>query len=219
MPPKLAFVHTLHSLIPLFDELAEERVPGIERLHLLDEPLLRRAISRGSLAPDDSRRLADHVQIACDAGASVVLVTCSSISPCVDDVRPDAPIPIVKIDEAMIAEAVREGTRIGILATNPGTMGPTTHAVLTRAKNVDKEIVTVPMLREEAYEFLREGNAEEHDRIIAEAAEELAAGTDIVILAQASMARATGKMSPETQAKVITSPETAISRAVGHLHL
>ena len=121
----LVLVHTVPPLLEVFGRLTAELLPGVQVLHILDEPLLERVKRRGRLAAEDGARLAEHVAEAAAVGADAVLVTCSTVSPVVDMVRPTASIPVLKIDEAMIAEAVRLGRRVGVVATAASTLEPT----------------------------------------------------------------------------------------------
>ncbi len=211
--PKLGFVHTILPLVDYFDRLAEKELPGVERLHILDEPLLKRVMERGHLLPADTERLAGHVETAADAGAQAVLVTCSTLSPCVEDLRQQgAALPVFKIDEAMFDDALRRGRVIGILATNPATMRPTREGLLATARlyGLEDEIDLEEKLVEEALEALKAGDSLKHDAIIAQAGKELASRCDVVIFAQASMARAASKVPEPERRKILTSPETAL---------
>ena len=45
-------------------------------------------------------------------------------------------IPIVRVDEEMCREAVRQGKRIGVMATLPTTLNPTKNTILRVARAV-----------------------------------------------------------------------------------
>jgi len=213
MNDKLVLVHTVSPLLAVFDELAAELLPGVRLMHVLDEPLLEQVRQRGHLAVEDSARLQTHVRLAEQVGAQVVLVTCSTISPCVDDVVPDARIPVIKIDEAMIAEAVAQGTRIGVIATNETTLEPTRQALQTRADACGKAIEIELVLAEHALPALLAGDGETHDRLLKEAAIELAQHADVIVLAQASMARVLDVISEtERSIPLLASPHLALGR-------
>jgi Asp/Glu/hydantoin racemase len=209
----LVMIHTLSSLVKVFTELGSELLPGVQLLHIVDEPLLSLVRRRGHLAAEDTARLQAHVVIAEQAGASAVLLTCSALSPCVDDVRPAVQIPVCKIDEAMIAEAVREGTRIGVVATNEATLGPTRRLLLDQARSVGKEVNVELVLVEHALQALLEGEASTHDRLVKEKILELSGRADIVLLAQASMARVLGIIPEEERlVPILSSPHLALAQ-------
>src|SRR5262245_47199935 len=86
MPLTLVLVHTVPPLVAEFTRLAQDVLPGVRLLHVLDEPLLARIKQRGMANALDVARLASHIEEATAAGASAVLVTCSTVSPLVAQV-------------------------------------------------------------------------------------------------------------------------------------
>ena len=70
--------------------------------------------------------------------ARAVLVTCSTLSPLLDNLRPLTALPLVKIDEAMIAAAVQAGDHLGVLATNPTALTPTQMMLEVQAQQIWK---------------------------------------------------------------------------------
>jgi Asp/Glu/hydantoin racemase len=210
---RLILIHTISPLLDVFNKLGAELLPGVQLMHVLDEPLLERVRQRGQLAPEDSARLQTHVVVAEEIGAHAILVTCSTVSPCVDDVRPEANIPVMKIDEAMIDEAVARGTKIGVVATNVTTLEPTRQLLEAQADVAAKEIEVELVLVENALPALLSGDGTTHDKLVKEAVLELADRVDVVILAQASMARVLDVI-PEAERPVpiLSSPHLALER-------
>ena len=119
MTQKLAFIHTVPSLVGLFNDLSKELLPEVEIFHIADEMLLKVVLAQRGLSPFIFQRVAEHVVAAERAGATMVQCTCSSISPCVDASRPLVGVPVLKIDEPMVNAALGIGSRIGIAATAP----------------------------------------------------------------------------------------------------
>lgn len=216
MPQTLAFIHTLAALAVRFDALAAERLPGVGRIHTVDEPLLQAIQRRGRLTGEDKERLESHVLASAKAGAGVVLITCSTISPCVDQLEDSAHPPVVKIDQAMFAEAIRRGRRIGVVATHEATIGPTTDGLRAEARRAGREIKIESAIAAGAIEARQQDRYAEHDRLVADAAAAMAPRCDIVVLAQASMAGAAAVAAPAVKEKLLTSPETAL-RAIHDL--
>ncbi len=214
---QLVLIHTVSPLLEVFDKLGGELLPGIQLRHILDEPLLERVRQRGHLAPEDSARLRTHVAVAEQTGADAILVTCSTISPFVDDVRSDVSVPVIKIDEAMIAQAVAKGTKIGVLATNFTTLEPTRQLLQAQATSANKEIEVELVLVENALAALLSGDGATHDWLVKEAVLELGEGADVVVLAQATMARVLDVIpDSERRVPVLSSPHLALER-VGEL--
>ena len=214
MTIKLAFVHTVPSLVGLFTDLSKEILPGeVELLHIADEVLLKVVLAQGGLSPFIFRRVSEHVVAAEEAGASAVQLTCSSISPCADPARSLVGIPVLKIDEPMVDQALALGERIGVAATAPTTLKPTTALVYERAHNIGKQVTVESVLCAGAYQALFSGDTETHDRIVRQHIKDLMRRNDVVILAQASMARVANTLSSEELAvPVLSSPRLAVER-------
>lgn len=213
MAKLLVLIHTVSPLLSVFDRLGTELLPGVKRMHVLDEPLLERIRQRGHPAPEDSERVRAHVAVAEQIGADAVLVTCSTISPCVDDVRSAVGIPVMKIDDAMIEKAVATGTRIGVIATNETTLQPTQQLLQAQAEKLGKEIQVELLLVENALPALMDGDGMTHDRLVKEAVLNMMRRVDVVVLAQASMARVLDVI-PEVERRVpiLSSPHLALER-------
>jgi len=126
---KLALLHTVAGLTATFQQLCVELMPNVEIYHIVDESLLRNTIREGAPSPATYRRLADYLRGAEEAGADAVLVTCSSMGPCVEAARPMVGIPVVRVDEPMAEKAVQTSTRIGAAATLATTLKPTTELI------------------------------------------------------------------------------------------
>lgn len=210
---QLVLVHTVSPLLAVFNQLGAELLPGVRLIHVLDEPLLEQVRQRGHLEPDDSARLRTHVLAAEQIGADAVLVTCSTVSPCVDDVRPEVDIPVIKIDEAMVTEAVSRGTKIGVVATNVTTLEPTRQLLEAQATAASKEIEVELMLVENGLAALLSGDGARHDNLVKDAVLELSNRVDVVVLAQATMARALDVIpTADCPVPILSSPYLALER-------
>jgi Asp/Glu/hydantoin racemase len=202
----VAFVHTVLTLAPTFDALADELVPEAERFHIADESLLGVTRRTGSLTPATRRRVLGYVESAAEAGADVVVVTCSSIGPAVDAAHGFVDVPVLRIDEPMADEAVRIGSRVGVLATLSTTLEPTAELVARRGNGVG----VVSHLCDGAFDALQAGHLERHDELIREGLRELEPQVDVVVLAQASMARVVDAL--QTTVPVLSSPRLGMQR-------
>jgi Asp/Glu/hydantoin racemase len=216
--PTLALVHTVASLVPVFERLAREIAPDVETFNIVDESLLRTTIREGSLSPATARRLAGYVASAEAAGADAVLVTCSSVGAAVEAARPLTGVPVLRVDEPMADEAVavagRGDGRIGVLGTLRTTLEPTADLIRRRATAADARVEVIERLAEGAFEALGAGETEEHDRMVRDALVGLAGDVDVVVLAQASMARVVDALPPGTMSTpVLSSPRLGLERA------
>jgi len=205
---KLALIHTSPSLTPMFQALCATWLPEVEIFHMVDESLIRNTIAAGYLQKVTMRRVIATVDSAGLAGADAVLVTCSSIGAAVDIAGELFDFPVIRVDAAMAEQAVAMGRRVGVLATLRTTLEPTTELVRSRGAT---EIVD--MLCEGAFEAVMAGDGKTHDAIVSAALKRLMAQVDVVVLAQASMARVLGTMDPaELIVPVLSSPELGVKR-------
>jgi Asp/Glu/hydantoin racemase len=213
MTRKVFFLHTLSSLIPSFNDLSSELLPGdVEILHIADDMLSRLVLAQGGLSPFIYRRVAEHVIAASQAGASLVQATCSSISPCIEAVRVFVDIPVLKIDEPMAFKAVDLGNRIGVIATAKTTLGPTTDLVRHAAKTRDIQVEISAQLCEGAYDAMLSGDIEHHDEIVLSCLRAQMTRVDVLLLAQASMARVLDRLPAyERSIPILTSPRLAVA--------
>jgi Asp/Glu/hydantoin racemase len=209
---RLVFIHTVPSLVAPFNELCKELLPaGVDWFHIADEMLLKLVLAQGGLSPFIFRRVADHVVAAHEAGASLVQVTCSSISPCVVAARPMVPVPVLKIDQPMVDRALQIGTRIGVAATVATTLKPTTELVFERAAQIGKPVQVESALCDGAFPALMAGDGETHDRIVRQRLEGLMDRNDVILLAQASMARVAATIpAAEQTTPILSSPRLAV---------
>lgn len=207
----LGLIHTSHTLIPVFQQLCQEYLPGVATFNIVDDSLVKNIRSRGSLTPSIAKRVADYVASAEDSGADYILVTCSSLGPAVETAAAKAGVPVLRVDQPMADLAVQEGQRIGVIATLSTTLEPTSDLVKRRAEAAGKPIELVSKLCDGAFEALMSGDAATHDRIVTEALRELATQVDVILLAQASMARVVaGLDKSDRTVPIVASPPNAI---------
>ena len=220
-PRKLAFIHTSHVLIPLFTDLANRHLPGVEVFHMSDDSLIKNTIRAGHLTENTTRRVAGMVDLAREGGANVVLVTCSSIGKATEMAREGRDFPVLRIDEALAEAAVNSFApgatgKLGVAATLSTTMEPTVELMRTTAVRLGRELTIVPALAEGAFEAVLAGDTARHDELLLGVLKKLREEVDVVVLAQASMARVAALL-PAEGAPILSSPELAVLRAAAVL--
>lgn len=210
-PRSIAMIHTVSGLIPVFDALLRSELAGWQGFNMVDESLLRATIRDGSPSPMTHRRLAALVGSAVDAGAEAVVVTCSSLGPAVDATRSFCPMPLFRIDQGMAETAVTSARRIGVLATLSSTLTPTGDLIRATSARLGRDCSVTDRLAEGAFQKLAAGDTASHDALVADHLRALVQQVDVVVLAQASMARALASISDEVgETPVLTSPELGI---------
>ncbi|MFT2009333.1 aspartate/glutamate racemase family protein [Pontibacter sp. 13R65] len=207
----LGLIHTSATLVPVFQQLCNESLPDVNVFNIVDDSLIKDVITRGELTAATSRRVVDYVGSAEAAGADYIMVTCSSIGAAVEAAAALTSVPVLRVDQPMADLAVQTGKKIGVIATLPTTLGPTSDLVTRRAAAAGKEIELTSKLCEGAFEALMSGDAAKHDVMVSAALKELAGQVDVVLLAQASMARVVDGLDEETKkVPIIASPPQAI---------
>ena len=210
-PKKLGLVHTSATLVPVFAALCKEKLPGVEVFNIADDSLVKGIREAGSLTATIARRVAGYLESAELAGADYIMVTCSSIGPAVEAGAKQRGVPVLRVDQPMADQAVRTGKRIGVVATLRTTLEPTADLISRRAAAVGKRIELTERLAEGAFEALMSGDAAKHDAMVATALKELSKQVDVIVLAQASMARVVDTLLAEDKrVPILASPGIAV---------
>ncbi|MEP7183267.1 MAG: aspartate/glutamate racemase family protein [Betaproteobacteria bacterium] len=205
-PPRVALIHALAlSAAPVNAEL-ERAWPGCTRMNLLDDSLSADlAASGGALDDAMTARFVALAGYALGTGAQGILFTCSAFGPCIDAVARRWPaVPVLKPNEAMIADAVRRGRRIGLVAS----FAPT---VASMPAEFPAGVDVVPVLADGALDALTRGDTALHDRLVVDAARRAEGqGCDVVALAQFSLARAASGVEQAVRVPVLTTVGSAV---------
>jgi Asp/Glu/hydantoin racemase len=208
---KIAAIYTGAALVkPLSDLMKEHMGDDVEVMNILDDSMIADIIKAGGLTKAVKRRLYGYYEIAVSSGAELILNTCSSIGDAVYGAREFMEVPIVRIDEAMARKAIKEADSVAVLATLPTTLDPTIRLLEMCAEEEGKTITTVSGLAEGAFAAITSGDAETHDRLIAETAQEVAQTCDVILLAQGSMARMEEPLRKLTGKTVLSSPKLGV---------
>ncbi len=208
---KLGLIHTSATLVPVFAQLCKDKLPDVEVFNIADDSLIKDVIRRGELTPQTARRVVQHVASAAEAGAEYILVTCSSIGRAVETAAGLVGVPVMRVDQPMADLAVRTGRRIGVIATLPTTLEPTADLIQRRAQKAGRQVDITSRICEGAFEALMSGDAARHDAMVASALKELSKQVDVIVLAQASMARVVESLRAEDKrVPILASPGIAV---------
>lgn len=205
--PRIALIHALaHSVAPVNAAFMRDW-PEAERMNLLDDSLSA-DLARSGQGLDQAMHdrfvmLGDYAK---STGAQAILFTCSAFGPCIEAVaRRHADIPVLKPNEAMIEDAVRQRRRIGLVASFPPTL-----------RSMPAEFPTGTALEVElaegALQVLDEGDVDRHDALVVAAALRLRSrGCELIALAQFSMARAAAAVGAACDLPVLTTVDSALA--------
>ena len=208
---RLGLVHTSATLVPVFAQLCKEKLPNVDVFNIVDDSLVKGIREAGSLTATIARRVANYLESAELAGADYIMVTCSSIGPAVEAGAKLMGVPVLRVDQPMADKAVSAGKRIGVIATLSTTLEPTADLISRRAVIAGKQIELTSKLVEGAFEALMSGDGATHDSKVAAALRELSQQVDVIVLAQASMARVVDSLAPaDKRVPILASPGIAV---------
>jgi Asp/Glu/hydantoin racemase len=200
------FINRETMLLDLFSEL----LPDAQLVHFVDSEVLDAVVAEGRISEASVGRMRHLALAAQEADVQVIFSACSSLGPAIELIRDDVDVPIVRVDEAMARRAVAQAERIGVLATVPSTLGPTADLIQQEATRAGREVEIVPQLAEGGFDALMAGDRDRHDDIVVQAARTLAERCQVIVLAQASMARMEARLSEETGLEVLSSPRLGV---------
>ncbi len=213
-------LHTVPALAARFDADLDAASPGLRRLHVVDGWLLATAVASG-VTPEVEAAVLAHVRHLADAGASAVLVTCSSVGEAAEAVAARVDVPVLRVDAPMAREAVAAATapgargRVAVLATLASTLGPTGRLVARAAADAGAAVEVDARVVDGAAAARDAGDGDRADALVARAVAEAAAGADAVVLAQASMAGAAARV--QVAVPALTSPAGGLAALVAAL--
>ena len=209
--PKIGFVHTGVPIGMLLKKMMSERMPDIPNFHIVDDSLIQDLLQAEEFTPSILKRLSAQISMAKEAGADIIMVTCSSIAPGVDFAKKLVDIPVMKIDEPMAEQAVESANTVGVLATAKTTLVPSVDLINQVAEKKGKPVKVKSKLISEAFDFFLQGDMENHDRLVRKAGMELAQQSDVLVLAQASMSHLSDEIEKASGTPTLTSPSIALN--------
>jgi hypothetical protein len=184
----LACLHTADSNVAVFDAaLGELGRDGVRLRHAVRADLLDRAEREGGLTAaivaETAAALGDLA-----GGADAVLLTCSTLGPAVAYAKRSV-APVLRVDEALARQAVRQGGAVVALCAVATTV-PSTRELFERSAALTGATIEVRLVPG-AWDAFRAGRRQNYLALVAAAADlAFAEGAGAVALAQASMADA-----------------------------
>jgi aspartate/glutamate racemase len=212
MGHRIGLIHAVTVAIEPVQAAFKEIWPTADCIGIHDDSLSLDRERDGELTDAMCSRIQALADYATLAGAQGILYTCSAFGEAIDRVAAQARIPVLKPNQAMFEAALDAGDRIAMVATFPPamtSMGQEFREAADRAgrSNARLDAVCVP----EAMAALRAGDADSHNRLVAEAASALG-DHDAILLAHFSTSRALPAVSAVVDCPVLTSPNSAVMR-------
>ncbi len=207
--PRIALISSTRAVFASLETAFKDEFPEAQILHLLDETLLEDFRRDGGISPRSRRKALEMAVTAQGAGVDGILVTCSTLSPSVDDFRPFITLPIVKIDEPVIKKVVRVAEKIGLVATAETVLKSVEPLVMEKARQNSRKVSLRKFVKGDLGPMLQR-NADAFYGEIGKVASQAARECDAVILTQVSIAPGRDYVAKELQEKVYASPAYAV---------
>jgi Asp/Glu/hydantoin racemase len=209
--PRVFLIHAVAVAMGPIAEAFARDWPEAGIVNLLEDSLSPDRARDADLTQAMEGRIVDLCRYARRTGADAVLYTCSAFGPAIEAAAREAPIPVLKPNEAMFEAALARGERIGMLATFGPSVGTMEAEFAEEAarRRPDAKIATI--LVDRALDALKSGDAATHNALVAARAPELAA-CDAVVLAHFSTSRAAEAVRNAVDRPVLTSPDAAVAK-------
>lgn len=208
----LALLHTARVHVETFERLSRELGNAIPIRHEVREGLLADALRAGKITDDVRAATSEVVQALALGGAKVVVCTCSTIGSLAEALVSDR-VRVMRIDRPMAQQAVARGGRIVVYAALRSTFEPTVALLHEVASEANRSIEVTEMLCERAWPLFESGDLVGYIREIATTVEATARPSDVIVLAQASMAPA-AECLRHLGLPVLSSPKLGLEAAI-----
>jgi aspartate/glutamate racemase len=186
---KLGIIHAALITTRAVQKFIDEIIPEVEVVHWVDDTIQNTnfACKPGVIPPKDFAKFVQGALSQEEYGVDLILLACSTFNRAVEHARPMVRTPLLQIDRPMMDLAVRDGRRIGLLATVPTTVPASERLLRVAAAEAGRKIQVKTRLCSEAFAVLKAGHPEKHNEMLLEEIEKLSQGVDAIVLAQISM--------------------------------
>ena len=216
MKHDIAFLHTSPVHVSTFEALMREVAPGLRATHRVREDLLADARREGVNAPGLVARIESAMAQAHAGGAQVVMCTCSTIGGVAEAMDTKGAFTAARIDRAMADEAVRGGCKVLVVAALESTLRPTLDLLGGSAAHLGTEPAIETLVVRGAWAHFEAGDLRRYIDSIVQAVAQAKSSNAVVVLAQASMAPASGQLE-KLGIRALSSPRPGVERAVAML--
>lgn len=206
---RVALIHAVSVAIDPIKEAFSELWPEAEVVNILDDSLGPDRAAARELSAHMSSRIFALGDYALNTRCEGILFTCSAFGDAIEDFARQAPVPVLKPNEAMFEDALSIGNNVGMLATFEPSVAGMEEEFHRQAEAKGQPGVIRTVVVGDAMAALKAGDSATHNRLLAEAAVQLA-NADLMILAHFSTARAFAAVSARSDKPVLTSPRSAV---------
>ncbi len=207
---RVVMIHAIAESMPPTRLAFQEVFPEAELVNLLDEGLFLDFGDR--LTPQLRRRMTQLICYSAEHGAQAIGLACSVYTPMVEMVRTVVDVPVVSSYGPVMAEAVRAGRRVGLIAAVPATLRDAEGFLQQAARDQGVQVQAYPRLAEDLMSLKRTDGEAAFCGRLAEEVDKLAPHVDAVLLTQFSMASALSHLRPIASVPVLSAPHSSARR-------
>jgi Asp/Glu/hydantoin racemase len=206
---KIALISSTRAVLAAMDAAFKVVFPEAEIVQILDETLLILFRQDGGLSVRSRRKALQMALSAQDAGVDGILVTCSSLSPAMDEIRPFLTVPIVKIDEPMFDHVVQKAESLALVASAETVLKSVEPFVQKKAEQFGRKVSLRPVILADYWPLLQKDPVSFY-KAVGEACTRAARECQAVVITQVSMALGREYASPEVRDRVFAAPAYAV---------
>lgn len=209
--PRIFLVHAVDVSMAPASTSFKSQWPEASIINLLDESLAVDMLADGKMTPRMIDRFAKLGQYCVDAGADGILFTCSAFGEAINHLKTLQTIPILTSNQAMFEELLEQGDTAAMLTTFVPSVQTLRDEFFQMARDKGVEAQVDSFMVEGALDALLAKDQAQHDRLIADQVNRLKQYSTIV-LGQFSMAAAASHPSLRTNARILTTPDSAVRK-------
>lgn len=218
----LQLFHTAEVHVATFDSLLSRSGTSVQWGYHVAEDLLERARHEGlsaSLRNDLGDALRGLAKSCAENG--LIVCTCSTLGGLAEEMSSEIGRPVLRIDRALAEAALAkanqtEENRVTVLCAVTSTLEPTKSLFEDVAQSMGWEGKLELKLVDDAWDIFLSGDNAGYLQRIAEAIGLIEPNTDVVVLAQASMAGAADLLT-DSEVPILSSPKLGVEKALAML--
>lgn len=210
---KLGIIHAALITTGAVQKFIDEIIPEVEVVHFVDDTIQNTnfACEPGIIPKKNFYKFIQGALSQEEYGVDLILLACSTFNVAVEYSRPVLSTPLLQIDRPMMDLAVRDGDRVGLLATVPTTVPASERLLYQAAMEAGKDIEIKTSLCSEAFQVLKAGDPDKHNEMLLEEIDKLSDEVDAIVMAQVSMTALEPRLT-NTKVPVYNSGRTAFNR-------
>lgn len=209
--PNIVLFHVHKDAMEAAVRAFAEDWPEAKISNILEDGLFQWVRATGGVVPEMYGAFQTLTRYAVERGAEGILYSCSAFGECIDACIAEFGLPMLKPNDAMIEKALDHGSRIAVVATVAATIPTISVEIEEMAAKRGQTVELAPYVVDGAFDALAGGDAARHDRLVAEAAREIA-DCDVIALAQFTLSRAAPAVEMVTDIPVLNSPAAAVAK-------